>query len=115
MKLTGDVTAWVWLDGRQVGSYTYYASGYSENGTSYSGYWPHIALFCRSCGQLWGRVINNYSFDYLPIPAQPWAVEHRECGKCGDGTVIRITDVEGADENLLRYELECLLNREEFR
>lgn len=81
-----------------VGTREMYCCGYSPtSGKSISAYWPHTAMFCPVCGEIWGRVIYNYQFQYLPTPTlSPWVIEIRRCLTHGDGQFLV-----GLDDHLL--------------
>ena len=92
-----------------VGTRRMYCCGYSEAGKSYSAFWPHTAYFCPKCGDLWGRAIYSYQFDYQPIPRSSWVVESRPCVGCGDGQFLYAQSLEGCSPPLLLRELAALL------
>jgi hypothetical protein len=98
--------------GHSLGTQTFYACGYSESGISYSGHWPHVALFCPQCGSLWARAEHEPNFDYRPSLQKPWMVQEKLCRGCGDGDLLLYDDLKEIDLPLLRYELEVLLNKE---
>lgn len=94
-----------------VGSYSHYCCGFDNLGDSWSAWWPHIALFCPFCGELWGRRVYQYNFDYRPYgeDRQPWVVETEPCVHHGGGQLIPNTLVREADELLLRREFNLLM------
>jgi hypothetical protein len=107
---SGSVLVHYYVGGTPYGYYRQYCCGFNDAGTSYSGYWPHVALFCPQCGDLWGRALFEYNFNYEPVPQQPWALVKRRCGGCGDGSLLLDAPLKGASAALLHYELLTLLN-----
>ena len=98
-----------------VGEYEQYSAGYSDGaGKRYSGYWPHVAYFCPTCGELWGRAIITHQFPYKPIPSAQWRVVDRRCVGCGDGQfLIERAQLDNVSPELLSREFQVLLLRYE--
>lgn len=95
-----------------VGSYSHYCCGFDNAGDKYSAWWPHIALFCPFCGELWGRRVYQYDFDYRPYGDHvPWVVETEACAAHGGGQLVPNTLVSIADEPLLRREFNLLMQQ----
>jgi len=67
-----------------VGSRRQYCCGYEGQ----SAFWPHTAYFCSVCGELWGRAIYAYEFDYAPVISARWTIEKRLCAEHGDGQFL---------------------------
>lgn len=98
-----------YLDGNQyLGCRQHYCCGYNE---AWSAYWPNIAYFCPSCGELWARAVYEHHFSYKPIPQDGWRMEVRACIKCGDGTLLAGDFLDSASPELLTRELLALLER----
>lgn len=69
-----------------VGKRESYCCGYtSANGERRSAYWPNTAYFCPVCGEIWGRAVYSFSFNYQPVPQTSWVTETRRCPNHGDG------------------------------
>lgn len=100
-----------------VGSYSHYCCGFDYAGNKYSAWWPHIALFCPECGEIWGRRVYLYEFDYEPyqvagdLKRADWAVETEHCAAHGGGQLLPDTLTEVADEPLLRREFDLLMQQ----
>ena len=98
-----------------VGQRKMYCCGYDQvSGPSVSAFWPHTAYFCPQCGQLWGRAIFDYQFDYSPIPRSSWVIESRPCAHCGDGQFLvgqYPEDLGPEAYDLLKREVLVLLER----
>jgi ribosomal protein S27AE len=100
------------VEGLLLGTQSIYACGFSDSGQSYSAYWPHRALFCPHCGKLWARLEYIQQFDYQPVVQKAWCSSEQPCRACGDGSVLQHDDLKEVSPELLRYELEILLNKE---
>lgn len=104
---------------RFVGEQKRYFCGANDGGESFSAYWPHTAYFCSQCGEIWGRAICQYGFDYKPRVLAPWTIEQRRCVKHGDGyflghiPVLRPEqDLDACSPELLLREATLLLMRQ---
>jgi hypothetical protein len=75
-------------DGEFVGQRELITGSCSYDGQSWSGYWPHTAYFCPTCGLIWAREIRTAHFDYKPIPEDSWVIEKRRCARHGDGYLL---------------------------
>lgn len=102
-----------------VGEEKRYFCGASDGGQSFSAIWPHTAYFCSQCGEIWGRAICQYDFDYKPRVVAPWTIEIRRCVKHGDGYFLaRIPSarpeltLEACSPSLLLREATLLLMRQ---
>lgn len=95
-----------------VGERRVYCCGASSGGESFSALWPHTAYVCPLCGQLWGRAVYQYEFDYSPRVRMVWAVEVRRCVSCGDGAFLVSQDLDSCSHSLLQREATILLLRE---
>jgi len=93
-----------------LGRPTIYCCGYQENGNSYSAYWPHWALFCEECGNLWGRRRMRYQFDYRPRFTAEWKVLAARCARCGGGELL-LPGLDNVDPPLVEREFKILLAR----
>ena len=93
-----------------VGSRKMYCCGASSSGVSFSAYWPHTAYVCPVCGELWGRAVMCYEFDYAPRVHEFWAIEKRRCVEHGDGQFLY--DGINSDSVWLDYADAGLLTRE---
>lgn len=103
-----------------VGELRQYCCGYRGTGGEVrSAYWPNTAFACPTCGNIWGRSVFEFEFDYAPIPPNPWVFEIRRCRDHGDGLFLTgIPDQilrEFTTSNLLRREAEILVLRENNR
>lgn len=109
MSTSGSATIY-YLDQDQslLGQREIYCCGYNE---SRSAYWPNLAFFCPSCGNLWARAIFSFDFTYVPIPQEAWKIFIRPCARCGDGTLLSNDSLSGASPELLTRELLALLER----
>jgi hypothetical protein len=95
-----------------VGQRTMYCCGYAPSEDVHiSAFWPHTAYFCPVCGEIWGRLIMNYQFQYSPSPnlaGTSWAVESRRCAAHGDGQFLtgfrEARDLQHCSTDLLRRE-----------
>lgn len=88
-QVAGNATVLYLEHGQLVGTRRQYCCGYARSdGTRTSAYWPCTAYVCPVCGELWGREILSYEFNYQPIPQNPWIVETRRCAQHGDGTLL---------------------------
>lgn len=113
-ELSGNATLhYSVADNVPVGVRKMYCCGYSEGGNSYSAYWPNQAYFCEVCGELWGRVICYYEFDYQPRFKERWKIHSKCCAECGGGEFLRDDQLEGADKELLTRELNVLITQYE--
>jgi len=65
-----------------------YCCGARDASGAFSAFWPHTAYFCPLCGDLWGRAVMSYEFDYAPRVHGSWVVEKRPCVRCGDGQFL---------------------------
>lgn len=92
-----------------IGSRRVYCCGASMAGEHFSAYWPHTAYFCPVCGDLWGRAVMCYEFEYAPIVHGSWVVEKRACVEHGDGQFLYAQLLDSCDEELIRRELLALL------
>lgn len=89
MSIDGNATILYFEYERPVGSRLQYCCGYAPTkGERRSAYWPCTAYVCPICGELWGREILDYHFQYSPIPKTSWVVETRRCPSHGDGTFL---------------------------
>lgn len=63
------------------------------------------ALFCCSCGDIWGRVVYHQR--------SIWVTTNRSCGKHGGGSFIAPwrTTFEELPPEVLQYELQLRLNQ----
>lgn len=112
MSASGNATVQYFEGKSFVGEREVYCCGASMGGKSFSAFWPHTAYFCPHCGELWGRAIYQFHFEYFPIPRASWVVESRRCVRCGDGTFLVGQSLENVSEDLLRRELLAILNGE---
>ena len=86
MAADGNATILYFEYERPVGSRLQYCCGYARSSVErVSAYWPCTAYVCPVCGELWGREVLDYHFQYSPIPKTSWVVEARRCAKHGDG------------------------------
>lgn len=96
-----------------VGSRRAYCCGARNASGSFSAFWPHTAYFCPICGDLWGRAIMCYEFDYAPaIHDACWSIEQRRCVEHGDGQFLVGYDrphLDTASPDLLTREFLALL------
>ena len=97
--------------GALVGSYSHYCCGFDNAGDKYSAHWPHWALFCPHCGEIWGRRVYVYKFQYRPYLDVPWVVETAPCAQHGGGQLIPNTLTDRADEQLIRREFNLLMQQ----
>lgn len=89
MAVDGNATILYLEYERSVGSRQQYCCGYAHSsGERVSAYWPCTAYVCPVCGELWGREVLDYHFQYSPIPKTSWVVETRRCAKHGDGLFL---------------------------
>ena len=93
---------------RSVGSRDMYCCGAQEAGESFSAYWPHTAYFCPVCGEIWGREVLVFQFDYAPHVQSSWVVETRRCAKHGDGTFLVDKPLDSCSVDLLKREFLAL-------
>ena len=79
-----------YLEGNSiVGTREVYCCGYaSSDGSRHSASWPNTAYFCPVCGEIWGRAVYDYHFQYSPVTPHNWVVESRRCAKHGDGLFL---------------------------
>ena len=98
-----------------VGDLQQYSCGYADGaGRRHSCHWPHIAFFCPSCGELWGRAILTHRFFYNPTIPNAWQVVERSCVECGDGQFLsEKEDLGSVSSALLFREFQVLLMRYE--
>lgn len=96
-----------------VGTYSHYCCGFDNSGDKWSAWWPHTALFCPHCGEIWGRRVYLYEFDYHPYgeDRRAWSVDTKECAQHGGGWLVPVTLVKVADEQLLRREFNLLMQQ----
>lgn len=112
MACSGDAVVTYLEGGHFVGQREHYACSVNIGGESHSAYWPHLAYFCPLCGELWGRALYSYSFDYQPLVDQPWVIEQRRCVKHGDGQFLAGVDAHFLDQcspELLTREMLALM------
>ena len=110
-SFSGTAIARYFLHSSLVGTRRLYCCGYrGEDGTSRSAHWPHVAYFCPKCGEIWGREVLTYQFDYAPLPDAVWVIESRRCAKHGDGLFLTGKLLEDCSDELLRRELSVLLS-----
>lgn len=92
------------------------ASHTTGAGETFSGCYPNTAYFCPVCGNIWGRAVYEFKFDYQPIPAKLWTLEIRRCRNDGDGLFLTgHSDFmlnHTCSISLLRREAEILVLRE---
>lgn len=93
LQPTGNAVMRYYEKDQLVGTRRLYCCGYSASAKSpvISAYWPHLAFFCPTCGEIWARGIYDYDFDYEPrsnLSALHWLVESRRCPEHGDGTLL---------------------------
>jgi hypothetical protein len=93
---------------RTVGSRDSYCCGVSDAEGTHSGFWPNTAYFCHKCGEVWGREVYIYTFDYQPMVDVSWAVESRRCPLHGDGQFLVGKPLDGCSADLLRREFLAL-------
>lgn len=106
----GQIRALYFEGGQLVGERIFVGKVYEDSSGSCSSYYnPNKAMFCHTCGELWARVIHEYSFEYRPMLRTAWDLEHRLCPRCGDGQLLFNTDLDGCSKSLLRRETELLL------
>ena len=82
--------------------------------TQYHAYWPNTAYFCPACGELWGRRVHEFKFNYHPYyQGVGWEVVSHRCPKDGGGEFLAYDRfLEGTyDKALLTRELLVLLER----
>lgn len=98
-----------------VGDLQQYSYGYEDGaGRRHSGYWPHVAYFCPTCGELWGRAIATHQFPYKPTLSAQWRVVDRRCVDCGDGQFLSEREhLDNVSPELLSREFQVLLLRYE--
>jgi hypothetical protein len=75
-------------------------------------FWPSVAYFCPTCGELWGRMIYQFPEDYTTRSTVAWMIERRRCVKHGDGQFLVGYDLhplENFSSGLLKREAEVLL------
>lgn len=79
-----------------VGSREVYCCGTSiGRGERHSAFYPNTAYFCPHCGEIWGRAVYDFQFQYSPIPTAFWVTESRRCPAHGDGyLLVGLTDAE---------------------
>lgn len=109
-KFDGSATVFYSDQGIPVGERRVYCCGASDSGETFSAYWPNTAYFCPACGEIWGRAVYDFEFEYSPrVVGRPWVVESRRCVKHGDGTFLAGQLLEGCSSELLTRELLALL------
>lgn len=107
MQVDGNATILYFDRDQFVGERSLYCCGYATaSGERHSAYWPNVAYVCPVCGELWGREVMDYHFQYAPIPSTSWVVETRRCAKHGDGYFLV------GKENYLNFCSKELLQRE---
>lgn len=111
--LTGVATVQCFENSSPAGTYSHYCCGFDNLGSSYSAWWPHVALFCPYCGELWGRRVYLYNFDYQPYRAVPWNIETEACAAHGGGQLIPTNYESDADEQLIKREFTLLMQQTE--
>jgi len=91
-EISGNATSTWFENGAVVSQSTVYCAAFAASADSRrSGYWPHTALFCGECGEIWRRRFLTYHFDYSPAGAgPPWSVEVRTCPGCEELSTRRI-------------------------
>jgi len=109
--LTGNATVQCFEGSSFAGAYSHYCCGFDKSGDRYSASWPHIAIFCPQCGELWGRRVYLYEFDYQPYLAVPWRVETASCLAHGGGQLLPTGDEDAADEQLIKREFNLLMQQ----
>lgn len=90
-------------------AHVYCCGARDADAAPFSAHWPHVAFFCPKCGDLWGRAVWEYEFDYRPRVVASWRVEARLCVACGDGQFLAGWPLDGASEDLLTREFHALL------
>jgi hypothetical protein len=110
-EVTGITTVQYFEKDQFIGERTLACGSVSVDGKSFSAYWPHIAYFCPSCGELWGREVYQHDFKYTPYVKSSWAMEVRRCVECGDGTFLTERNLDGCSKDLLTREFLALLAR----
>lgn len=84
---SGQATLSVFQGDRLVRSGERYCAGGREG---HSALWPHVAWFCRICGEIWRREVYTYHFDYRPECGDRWTIVQNICDKCGEPEVRRL-------------------------
>lgn len=105
-----------------VGERSLYCCGYATaSGERHSAYWPNTAYFCPHCGEIWGRAVYDFKFQYSPYIRDnaPWVIESRRCPSHGDGYFLSGLGEESlpfCSLGLLKREAHLLcLNNPEFK
>lgn len=108
-QMSGIANVLYYAQGSLVGTRRTYCCSASDSGTTFSAYWPNTAYFCPHCGDIWGRSIYEFQFDYAPRVRVPWVIESRNCLAHGDGTFLISVPLSDCDSPLLTRELLALL------
>lgn len=86
MSVDGNASILYFEGSSFVGKRESYCCGYAKaDGSRHSAYWPNTAFFCPVCGEIWGRAVYDFSFEYSPLVSSPWTIESRRCPSHGDG------------------------------
>ena len=110
-RISGNLTRHYFEHEQLVGSTQGLRGTHSLAGQCYSAYEPCLAYFCPICGDLWGRSIPSFTYDYEPDGSMPpWLPEQRACVEHGDGQFL--AELDSADDDLLARELLALLENE---
>lgn len=110
--LSGNATVRTYAGNRFVGERKVYCCGAAmSTGNRFSAFYPHIAFFCETCGEVWQRQIYSYEFDYQPyhgLAGKVWVVETKPCRQHGPWFLYE-QPLEGLDTSTLRLIFNGLL------
>ena len=122
MQVDGNATILYFDRDQFVGERSLYCCGYATaSGERHSAYWPNTAYFCPHCGEIWGRAVYDFKFQYSPYIRDnaPWVIESRRCPSHGDGYFLSGLGEESlpfCSRGLLKREAPLLcLNNPEFK
>lgn len=122
MQVDGNATILYFDRDQFVGERSLYCCGYATaSGERHSAYWPNTAYFCPHCGEIWGRAVYDFKFQYSPYIRDnaPWVIESRRCPSHGDGYFLSGLGEESlpfCSLGLLKREAHLLcLNNQEFK
>jgi ribosomal protein S27AE len=107
--ISGNVTVHYFEGETYAGSRQAHVPSQNLRTGTYSKFSPNRAFFCINCGQLWGRSIYEFTFDYTPFCDMKWVMYSIKCVKCGDGQFLEHEDIEYCDKSLLTRELLALI------